>query len=682
LLVNHLRTNAKVFHADESYYLDSLPFIPTGEILFKVKSGISEFQLLNVLNLGAILKKSEVATFDISVYQVKNRKAVFDIANKIYESGLVEWCHPNFFIPIETFTNDPLFSQQYYLKNSGQNGGAAGIDINVEGAWQLSKGANIRVAVIDEGVEDHEDLVGRVGSGFSPRDVNGNGRPTASGFHGEATAGIIAATQDNGIGITGVAPQCQIVPVNIFVGGETALDLANAINWAWNQGQADILSNSWGYNSSSQNGVNFDAIIQAITNARTQGRNGKGSLVVFSAGNNYGAVNDVSFPGNVDGVITVGACTTAAPAGDIWGYSQRGASMDLVAPSGNVNLNGDVVTLDRMGSTGYEVGNYTQRFGGTSAACPEVSGVAALALSANPALTESQLSALLRSTATDMGSPGFDNTFGYGRLNGCAVVSQAISSASINGSQNLCAGSTQYFISGITPSAINWTSSNPNVAVVTSNGNPVTLSRVGNNSGIITLSATISTGCANLVFSKQVAVGVPVPELDASVAPPGLPTNAEFFASQIPNATYSWFVSGISGNPQQSSSSNTFTWYFPCRVTRSVYCTATTTCGTATSNSVTVTGECIRTGANFTLSPNPAVNSVTVSATNTNKSSSSFAKIDQIKIFDQQGNPKKVYKFGRVESVNVDVSMLNAGVYYVEISYGTEKEILNLLIQK
>ena len=101
--------------------------------------------------------------------------------------------------------------------------------------------------------EAHEDNAGRVAIGFTPRNNSGLGTPNISGSHGQACAGIIGASQNNSIGVSGVAPNCIIVPVNIFWDGfETTIDLANAINWAWNQGQADVLSNSWGYNTSSQ----------------------------------------------------------------------------------------------------------------------------------------------------------------------------------------------------------------------------------------------------------------------------------------------------------------------------------------------------------------------------------------------------------------------------------------------
>lgn len=77
--------------------------------------------------------------------------------------------------------------------------------------------------------------------------------------------------------------------------------------------------------------------------------------------------------------------------GKIWNYSQRGDGLSLVAPSGKTDLKGDIATTDRMGTLGYEKGNYTEHFGGTSAACPQVAGVAALMLAVNPNLTTTEV---------------------------------------------------------------------------------------------------------------------------------------------------------------------------------------------------------------------------------------------------------------------------------------------------
>jgi hypothetical protein len=236
------------------------------------------------------------------------------------------------------------------LKNTGQNSGTAGIDIKAESAWTITQGSNnIRVAVIDDGVGAHEDLTGRVLQGFTPLNSNGFGAPTAQTVtnvtigHGQACSGIIAASH-NTLGVAGIAPNVNIIPVNIFhtwaynssagqyVSTESVQDVASGIEFAWNpnNGNADVLSCSWGYNGTP---ANADVIIQEINNALTLGRlrNGSrlGCVVVFSSGNMI-PYTDVMFPANVSGVITVGAINKN---GTVWNYSCRGNALDVVAPS-------------------------------------------------------------------------------------------------------------------------------------------------------------------------------------------------------------------------------------------------------------------------------------------------------------------------------------------------------------
>jgi len=378
--------------------IDGARMIPTGEILVSPKKGIAIETIIAMSNASlSIQDKNKYGEYKL---RVEGNFNILSVSNLIYESGLVQFAHPNFIADIIKFQNDLLYPDQYYLNNTGQFGGTIGVDINAPQAWALSNGLNnIRVAVIDDGVENHEDINGRVLAGFTPTNPNGFGAPIAGGNHGQQCAGIIAATSNNVLGIAGIAQCSQIIPINIFTGGEDIPDLVEAIDFAWDDAQADVISNSWGFTG--QN-VQIDAIAQAITRARTQGRGNLGSIVVFASGNshptstcstNQGCFNGVTFPANVDGVVTVGAINRN---GNIWNYSSRGAQMDLVAPSGNVNNNGDVRTTDRMGNNGLVAGNYINTFGGTSAACPQVSGVAALMLSINPALTEAQVVNILR----------------------------------------------------------------------------------------------------------------------------------------------------------------------------------------------------------------------------------------------------------------------------------------------
>ncbi len=153
---------------------------------------------------------------------------LLEYSNLIYESGLVEYCHPNFIAPREKHQiNDPLYSEQYYLNNTGQLGGTAGFDINASEAWGITTGncLIIKVAVIDDGVENHEELNGRILSGFTPQfsqenpdtqgAPNGNDPPGMHLGHGQCCAGIIGAAH-NALGIRGITPMVEIVPVNIF----------------------------------------------------------------------------------------------------------------------------------------------------------------------------------------------------------------------------------------------------------------------------------------------------------------------------------------------------------------------------------------------------------------------------------------------------------------------------------
>lgn len=253
------------------YRNESVPFYFTNEIILQPKGNVSINSIIKLIEDGVIIKeKTKYNTFVLEVIKIEN---LFRFANVVYENGLVEWCHPNFKADIvkTLIPTDPLFPEQYYLSNTGQFSGTAGIDINAPAAWDVTTGCgNIRVVVVDDGVEAHEDLAGRVLPGFTPHN-NGNGTPAAPDMgHGEACAGIIAASQNN-LGISGIAPNSQIIPVNIFAGGETNNDIANGINWAWdpNFGNADIISNSWGFQTTT---IVSDAIVQAITNARIQGR--------------------------------------------------------------------------------------------------------------------------------------------------------------------------------------------------------------------------------------------------------------------------------------------------------------------------------------------------------------------------------------------------------------------------
>ncbi len=392
---------------------DTTHFVMTDEFRVRFKPGVTraEIDALNARYGVEVLLEDEQDRRQVreyNEYQLRVTEAsdlnALEAANLYYENPLTVWSLPNFYInyqPVDTrllpSIDDPLFNDQWHLKNTGQGGGTVGVDIEAVPAWNITTGSSsITVAVIDDGVEAHEDFYsGQLVNGYTAG--GGDGSPGPGDAHGQAVAGIIAANP-NSTGVRGVAPNVKIMSIKILYAGATAGEIADAIDWAWQNG-ADVLNNSWA-------GPSNDDIADALTHARQNGRNGKGAAVVAAAGNTG---SYVTFPATVPGVLTVGAVTnTNQPAS----YTPRDSNVDIVAPSSGGTLG--ITTTDRMGNAGYNSGNYEDSFGGTSAAAPQASGVAALILSLDPSLTESQVRSMIRNTADDYGSTNWD---GMGRLN-------------------------------------------------------------------------------------------------------------------------------------------------------------------------------------------------------------------------------------------------------------------------
>ena len=668
----------------------------TGEILLAPKKGIEINQIIALTkNNVKVTYRSKYNTF---VLDVNDWSKLFEYANRIYESGKVEYCHPNFSFPLrKTQTQtDPLYPQQYYLNNTGQFGGTNNIDINAPEAWNITTGnTSVRVAVIDDGVEAHEDMAGRLLPGFTARssaeNPNRNGAPNNTNppstpypndndspiGHGQACAGIIAANH-NGMGIRGIAPQVRIIPINIFNDWfidqifnenywmdfvryrETVQDIANAIDAAWDTHSADILSNSWGYGTTPNSA---DAIVAAINRARTQGRNGRGCPVIFASGNAWGqqGVTDVAFPGNVEGVITVGAIDNR---GNIWNYSQRGASMDLVAPSGGVP--GNIVTTDRMGNFGYNNTNYTNTFNGTSAACPQVAGVAALMLSVRPDLTEAQVRTILQNTARDLGSAGFDNTYGYGLVDAHAAVAPRLS-----GPSSICDQAT-YTVENLPQGAtVQWSVSNNNVTLTSGQGtHTATFTKFRNGMEIIHADILFNN-IRIALLTKETYFGAP--SISNIIGEQRVPTGqyASYRAVISNNApipsSYQWILNPLNGNSLYGNGTESIDIAFYNPGSYQLVCRATNECGVGDYYTM---GIGVYDNLYLTLSPNPATDEVTLQLTETDEVSGlSVLSTDRSAYEIQIWSGMRMLRSFRTNEPTFQISMagLPAGLYFVRV---------------
>lgn len=241
--------------------------------------------------------------------------------------------------------------------------------------------------------------------------VDGNGNPFDTAGHGTIVAGILAAGLENGVGIAGMAPKAQVMPLKVlsFAGRGRASQVAAAIYYAADQG-ARVINLSLGGDGLSK--LEARAIAYAT---------GKGAVVVAAAGNAGRDVGAVG-PGGLPGVITVGA---SGPDDAVAAFSNTGAEIDLVAPGVDiVSLRARRTDVSLVaGLDGYVAGSafvgpdaHYYRVSGTSFSAPFVSGAAALLLAENPSLTPEQVKRVLLQSAKEVGAPGVDVKTGYGRL--------------------------------------------------------------------------------------------------------------------------------------------------------------------------------------------------------------------------------------------------------------------------
>jgi serine protease len=276
--------------------------------------------------------------------------------------------------------NDPHYPRQWFLRRIG-----------TPTAWSVTQGQGITVAVIDTGIRaEHADLKANLVKGYDF--LQDDPDPTDPQGHGTAVSGIVAAVTNNKQGVAGVAPKAKVMPLRACSNvGENTCDsqaVADAIMWATDHG-ADVINMSLG-------GLLPTPATQAAVLYATAG----GVLVVASAGNE--TLPTCGWPAANPASICVGASDGLDKLAT---FSNYGVRADVVAPG---------VGLWTTALVGYS------SFDGTSAAAPVVAGAGALLMSMGA--TNVQAAQIIRLTAKDLGLPGYDITYGFGRLDAKSAV--------------------------------------------------------------------------------------------------------------------------------------------------------------------------------------------------------------------------------------------------------------------
>lgn len=433
-----------IFNRNTAQATPEKDYVP-GELIVSVKNGLpNDLDNYGVRSLEQICKDKNGKS---NIY-VLHFDAATDIpakAEELMQSGVFSWAEPNGFMRACVIPNDSMFFRQYGLQNLGTFNltfSTVDSDSDLPEAWSIEQGdSNVVVAVLDGGIAlAHPEFAGRIWQNYNENptnsiddDLNGyvddyqgwnfaydTNSPADDLGHGTSVAGVIGANGNNAIGVAGVDWNCKLMICKVLDATNygSYADIADAIYYATNNG-ADIMNMSFAGGSSS-----------VISNAVQYAWNNN---VVMCAATGNGNTSVPAFPAADSLVLAVGGSN----AWDVrYAFSNYGSHLDVVAA-------GDYVyVLDFSNFSNY--GNYS---GGTSLASPFVAGVAALLKAQDTSRTNLDIYNIIRVTAEDTvdvytgeDTPGWDQYFGYGRVNAYYALlydSLSLSTPDISGTNHI-----------------------------------------------------------------------------------------------------------------------------------------------------------------------------------------------------------------------------------------------------
>ena len=448
---------------------DSSPAVPVDQLIIKYKTEANLMTAAQAQAVDQMQRLSAAAGVELTYFRPMSGEAhVLRLPEKIaVEQALaisarlsalpeVEYAQPDYMMfPMGESGNQPLIAapnDTYYPNQWHYSAPVAGsYGVNALAAWNITTGSpTVYVAVLDTGILNHADLVGRwqggydmisdaaVGNDLDGRDSNpldpgdwvaanecyAGSQASDSSWHGTHVAGTIGAATNNGMGVAGLNWVSKVIPVRVLGKcGGYASDIIDGIRWAAGLSVTGVPNNPYpvqvinmslgGGGACSSNPTYQSAINDAVA---------AGTTVVVAAGNNNADASNYS-PASCNGVITVAATNRD---GSRAYYSNYGSVVEISAPGGAQSYandpNGVLSTLN-TGTQGPVADSY-EYYQGTSMAAPHVAGIVSLLYSANPALTPAQVLSTLQSTVTAFpgGSTCTTLLCGSGIINAGAAV--------------------------------------------------------------------------------------------------------------------------------------------------------------------------------------------------------------------------------------------------------------------